>query len=84
MRLTGGGLVWRLPLVVWAPDAALKVPLPELQVAAGALIKQLQLHGNSSKPRLNAICKRMSCPWPMAPGAVAGAVTLPPQIAGFE
>jgi hypothetical protein len=66
-RPGGGGLVWRLPLVVWAPDEALRVPLPELQVAAGALIKQLQASQGGSKPRLGALCKRMS--WPMAPGA---------------
>jgi hypothetical protein len=52
---------------VWAPDEALRVPLPELQVAAGALIKQLQASQGGSKPRLGALCKRMS--WPMAPGA---------------
>jgi len=69
-RPAGGGLVWRLPLVVWAPDEALRVPLPELQVGAGALIHQLQQGGDSMKPRLSSLCKRMS--WPLAPAAANG------------
>ncbi|KAI8474963.1 MAG: hypothetical protein J3K34DRAFT_489422 [Monoraphidium minutum] len=80
-RGVGGGLVWRLPLVVWAPDEALRVPLPELSVAAGALIKQLQSGHAGNKPRLAALCKRMS--WPLAPGAAVNAGCGESAIAGL-
>jgi hypothetical protein len=71
-RPAGGGLVWRLPLdAVAAPDEAFKVPLPELQVAAGALIKTLQQGGRAKASA--ASFKRMSAPGPAARAAAAAA-----------
>ena len=58
----GSSEVWRLPLVRNAPDGAFAVPKPEYQVAAGALMKQLQQVGVSSQKLGRGVSSRMS--WP--------------------
>jgi hypothetical protein len=83
-RPAGGGLLWRLPLdAVSAPDEAFKVPLAELQVAAGALIKTLQQGGRA---KASASFKRLSAPmagWARGGAAGEGAAICAAPLAGM-